>query len=730
MNDFQLKKLIGKLTGVTLVREAMADFANVPPIAKRDISWSRHFGGAMPDVPEAVTAVFNRKIESYKNEFVESTGIKFNGERLVYAYFGKDPIMAESQMKTAQTDPRYKELLDFMQNKGLRLLRSPSAENKHAQSTGAPYNPLDTNGGKDANGRDKYFENFGYAWGAKKMPVSRNKRQTTNVTDQASISSYLKSDKTRAEWEAKNIRLVQVVTAQRGNGFGVYFQDHEGKLYPVTGDNYFAATNLTEDSPGFVDKSAYKASKGQAVKFYGIRGETRDQNVATLPTGSQFRLNGLDDPKPQFVSKGKGLGDDNKTEGMGRKSRYLLNIKNDGTLWWIPMTDTTKLRKNDSPQAHPLTEAQVDYLNPHKGAYYKLTNPDTNVYSWDTVDPDIRDQQQADYQEKTNMMNEMYDEISRKTGQEPKTGLNAYKWVIIGPAGTRGKNTGQGKTNATMFSPDNTFQDQSQNPTAKASSSQEAKMAQAVDTGGMPGTAAPPTFQSPGAGAPLEHLDSSGDYNGIGGADVHRKDWIRVSGEYNGDRVATLMAAGVNSKMPASQAMSGGNARTGEPSLRIALVKAFKQWNIKAPFPDDGEVNAAQMLFDKVVRGEQPAPGEDAPANNDPTGGLAAGDDAGTPDMAAGETGGNEQGMPAEPAIQQEAPVAPTPPVPPQSSMNLENTGIEHLPPGQEFPQNAGAPAKPGSLRVRYNNDWHTMAKNKGYLKTSNEVIRKLKGKG
>jgi hypothetical protein len=283
------------------------------------------------------------------------------------------------------------------------------------------------------NGSQKYFENFGYAWGAKKAATNRNIRRADYIPPEKA-HQIMQNPEQSEQLDQQGKRIVKVVTAQKNGAWGVFFTD-QTNLYPVIGDNYYAQSKTNEGDNGLADKGMFAATKGQHRKFYGYSSDEGRGKVFTMPTQTQFLLpGGPQDPNPQPVHKG-GLA------GVGRGERFYLWIKNDGTLWWLPSHEAREILGGQG-QPIPLTKEQVDKLNLENGEYFVLTNPDKFVYSLDTLDPVSRQKAEQDFRQKTDVMNQMYDEMLRQNPQEPPhVGLNAFKYciVVVGGGGGHSK---------------------------------------------------------------------------------------------------------------------------------------------------------------------------------------------------------------------------------------------------------------------------------------------------
>jgi hypothetical protein len=538
MKEKELKHLLSKLTGVNLYKKkvvtAMADVMGALFLKNRQLNWQRyHDGDALSDCPVAMKQEISSIMRDFQGSFAQSLGQmpEVANASVIFAYYAKDPAVSEEQMQYLQNLPKgeeYLQTINFINEHGLRLWMSPNGMHNYVYKTGRKG---DTSA---VNGSNKFFETFGYAWGAKKAATNKNIRQANYLTPEK-LEAIRNDPEKQSQLEESDVRVVQVVTAEKNGAYGIFFSDGNG-LIPVIGDNYYASANIKdENDQSFVDKAKFVASKGQHKKFFGLNtADSARGKILTLPTQTQYTLQTPNDPNPQPVRKGGGdLGK------SSRYSRYYIWPKNDGTLWWINATQTSRINNS-----MPLTKEQVDSLNVENNNYYLLSNPDKFVYSWETIDPISRPKVEQNYHQVTGLMNEIYDALmTMNPDKQPHVALNAFKYCIIGPAFKQGANVDQKETAG-------------RNPYSTT------------------------------------YLRETHDGTNI----MRREDWIVVANEFNSGRAASTG----NHGFQVAQSIDGLNALSGSMTLEDALKKAFSLWEINAPYPDENEIQAAQDLFDKL----------------------------------------------------------------------------------------------------------------------------------
>lgn len=602
MNDFDIKQLISKLTGVQLVKQAMPDVAGVKHIKNRGLQWEE-FQPGTTDVAPIVSAEISNLMSEFQAKFHESSGGNSNA-RMIWAYVTKDASIQKSHIDAIKTsdDPRkdqFLALIEWMNKYGARLWMSPTALDRHVQDTGQAVQD-------SSNTSAKWLEQFGYIWGLHKKGDYRNKRQADDVSDEH--AEQIKNDpKAQEGLKQTNQKLMQVVTAPMNGAYGIFFDDGHNKI-PVIGTDYYASSGTHQHDRGWVDWDTFRSESGQHSKYYGITMPQPNGDVKKMlvyPTSTQFLLpEGEQDPNPQIVSKadlkstmsekteyiwnnggtetmipnneiakgGRGTYVWKKPDGkvveipakqlqIKESPLYYLWIKNDGTLWWVPKDmrnevagrerKSVKKREGaETGQPFPLTREQVDFFNMLKNKHVRVTNPHTLVYSWDTLPdntPEEKQEKQAkieDWKQKTRLMNQLYDFIAEHPQLPPSdVRLQATKYVIIGPQFKEGSNTGVQETIGRMKSHHTLIHDM------------------------MPGTE--------------EHYAT-------------RKGWVVVGGEFNAARAE---ARGERGLQPA-QSISGTGPLTQYATVYDAIDYAFKAWKINAPKPNGEELKAAQQAFD------------------------------------------------------------------------------------------------------------------------------------
>lgn len=430
--------MLSKLTGVYLVKESalwdhpenrfqgqqskmMPDAPGVKNMSQRGTEWHEiNDASELKGVPSVVT----ESVKEMQSRFSDSFG---QGVKMIFSYIGEDPAIPSKEIQHLESDPNLPEakrrqflhVISFMNNFGIRLFMSPNSMQGY-----------DGSGDKNkTNGSNWFFQNFGYAWGAKKVPTG--KMRVANPITEVDLQQGAKPGR----------KHVQVVTGHKNGGWGIFFKDEENQLIPVTSDEYYNRTGSSRDDFGFVDKEHYVNTKGQHKKYF----ENYEFKKILLPTQTVYSLpNGLQDPNPIPVPKTyqpkKAQVEPMNRRTLARDQKYYIWPRNDGTLWWVPFGE-----RMEKANVHPLTKEQVDRINVKNGQWFDLGAEDVETYSWDTIPADQRARLEDDFKQKTQVMNEIWDYLAMN-GFEQDVGLQAYKWCIIGPQFTDSENVDSGET--------------------------------------------------------------------------------------------------------------------------------------------------------------------------------------------------------------------------------------------------------------------------------------------
>lgn len=617
MNDRDLKQLIGKLTGIRLVQaektvSAMANQAGAGVMFKnRRVQWSRCYPNqAMQNVPPNVLADIQKCQQSFISKFAVSGGEPAQMTELIFSWLGKDVAIDDNRMAALMRYPdenrkaAWKEAIDFMNSHGIPLSKSQQGMHRWAQ--------MPENKNVDQTrymGSDWYFGEYGYAWGARKTLTNKTIRNTDHVTpdeaDKMLKSGNLDNLSVNRGGNSYPASLTQVVVSKKNNGWGLFLQDMgSGKMEPAINDAYYIATNKTSDDKNFADKAQMVKNRGGHTKFYGYL-DDRNNFIPVRLSQTQFRLpRGPQDPKPIAVPTAR-----NQAAGYsmgGRDDRYYIWPKNDGTLWWIPATQHRGVG-HGSADAYPLTEEQVKMVCGAKlGSFWMKAKINREAYDPKTIGPEQRE----NYLKITHALSDVYDTLTGM-GMEPQhVGLNAYKFVIIGPAFKNPESYGIGLTTGRMTGP-STIAPEDQIPEAKEGLRSDEKI-------------------------------------------VKRTKWVVMSNEYNSGKAETKGTGGFD----VAQSVDGMSADAYRDSLMGAIQYISGTWGVNTEMPNAQEMQAAEELFNRVNRPERiNPPGEVPPGTADqaaqpetpPTGGPA-------------NPTGAPQGSPVEPglAVKQQPVGAPT----------------------------------------------------------------------
>ena len=547
-------QLISRLTRVPLMREGMADVPGVKRIKNREgLEW-QEFNGDSIDIPPIVKSELTNIMSDFQSKFHEFAGGNEN-TRMIWAYCTKDSAIQQAHLQALEQsdDPRkgqFLSIIEWMNKFGARLWMSPGSIERYIQQSGQKVQ-------NSSNTSQKWLEQFGYIWGLKKKGDYRNKRDAKDISDEH--VEVIKNDTAQLEqMEQSGQKIMQVVTAQKNGAWGIFFTDGHN-IVPVIGEDYYNSSKTNEHSNDWVEWDTFRDESGQHSKYFGVKSTQPDGNVKkqfVYPTSTQFLLpEGEQDSNPKVVSKAE----IKNTSSQGQPIYYLW-IKNDGTLWWVPKEARNDIagkerkgKKRDgstSGKPFPLTKEQVDAMNLLKDKHVKITKPHAMVYSWDTLpeqepeDKEIKQKKMQDWQEKTHLMNQMYDFFSEHPQLPPMdVRLQATKYVIVGPQFKKGENTGSQETMGRMKSHHTLIED-----------------------------------VTPG----------SEDHYAV------RKGWVIVGGEFNAARAE---ARGERGLAPA-QSIDGMGPLTPRATVYEAINDAFSSWKINVPKPPADELQSAQSAFD------------------------------------------------------------------------------------------------------------------------------------
>jgi hypothetical protein len=560
MRDQQVKHLLSKLTGISLLKKAMPMVPGQVSLKNRRLIWHRYDANQMIAIPTIMKSEMDSLIEQFHSSYSQyAQGMDFGG--MVFAFYANDSSVTEQDFSLIEgsnlPDETKKEFLrvaQFLTDHGVQLWWSPEQM----------ANYMGRGDKSSINGSDLHRKTFGYAWGAQKQIDPERKIRQTQHLDPDKAMRLMNDDSTVAEMQAKNQRIVQVITGEKNGRFGIFFTDGS-QLFSVVPDAYFDAlkSGLAQqgqplDENSGADKSILRDLKSGIEKFFTIQSQLHPdlKKERFLPNQKRFILDTPDDPKPKPVfgfnvgaGSAKKVGPAHDGRHLGNTEpdkRYIACLFNDGTMYWQ--------KESDKSVRFPMTEAQVDTFNGWKKSYWVITNPDN--FEWSFQDP----QQEQQYRHDAGVMNQISDFLQAHSNTERHVASQKFQTVIIGPRFTNSSQIGEEQTIGTMSHPE--------------------------------------TF--------IEGLDN-GQFVG------KRGDWVVVKKEYNISSLSQL------STMP-GQAVSGTGPLQGFPSLQQAISEVYTKYKVPAHIlPDQKTIEAAQMAFSNAQKAfgtqapqniDQPLPGE------------------------------------------------------------------------------------------------------------------------
>lgn len=557
MKDFELKKLISKLTGVNILspyKTAMPLLSGQMTLKNRQLTWHRFNVSQIPDhlplrMKNEMSSFINRYVSAYK-QYV-SAEMQQDFSSMMFAWYAEDSSIGEDDFKRLQesTHPHKDKLVEvanFIQARGVPLAKS-QVEFNQTRSV------RDKEGGY--NGGEVHAQNYGWAWGAKEAPSEDNGERRFHKF----LSPKQKNDPTFIESVyAKNGVIVQVTTAQVENGWGIFFTDGQ-EILPVIPE---AAIKKMQElggtlSPDSTMNKEIMRGFGNIHRWFAHRSENDPTAIASFrPNERRFLLDNEQDPKPKaiywfnaneggkkvigpaFDGRHRGMFEQrnkyNKRESIDSKV-YTLMIRANGTLYWQNEADK-KITFN-------ATQEQVDFFNHTKGNWLVLTEPGYKKFSFD--DPNL----QKKYYDDCYYLNELRDFITSTSGRW-HVASQSYQVILVGPRFTAADQVGPNQTPGYLYHPE-----------------QEA------------------------ANIPLE--EHSGEFTG------KRDDWVLEKHEFY---ISTFREAMMKGKFdaPTSEigpALSDGMVKT----CNDAVQRAISKYHIpNSVLPSGNEIKAAQSAFDNA----------------------------------------------------------------------------------------------------------------------------------
>lgn len=463
MNDLQLKRIISKLTGVELVKVAMPALKGQATLKNRRLNWQRyqpgtHLPGDMPEYMSSELEKLTSKFAQAYMQFVDDANLNAF-QSMVFIFFAQDASLKSDDLDFLQQahyipDQEKQELLrvaNMIMKKGIPLAMSP---NEFQQGEKASW-----------NGSPTYTRLYGWAWGAHSGPLTDpGNRISKNIApEQLNNANWMHKNV-----DSKNLTAVQVVTAQMGEGWGIFFQDESGELLPVVPEKFLdmmkkGGGDLAEDAS--FDTSVLR-SGGGIDKFFGARSYNNPSVAGTFTPGSgRFYLERETDPRPRPINwkhkQNIPLADyyegrsqfqyRNQSETNKRKfstdphvHRAMLRVN--GTMYWQSEADPN-VKFN-------MSEQQVRYLNIHEGQWYRLSEPGYRTFVFDNP------QQQQQYEHDTQVMNRLR-EILRDANRIDSVASQSFQTIIVGPRFTEGNQSGEKTVPGVLPAPQNVAEEAS-----------------------------------------------------------------------------------------------------------------------------------------------------------------------------------------------------------------------------------------------------------------------------
>lgn len=466
MKDRQIKQIISQLTGVELVKTAMPLLKGQIPIKDRRLNWHAYKpGSALPDnLPQYMVNDLEKRVTSFSEaymQFVSDANVEAFSS-MVFIFWADDPSLKQEDfefIRGADYLPEHEkqELLrvaKFITDKGVPLAMSPREFKPNEKPSW--------------NGSPSYTKAYGWAWGAKEGPLTDPGNRFSRHVPEENLRD--------ANWLKKNVDdknqvLVQVVTAQMGGKWGIFFQDESGEILPVVPEKFLEVMRQSAgpggDDENLDTKINILREGGGIDKFYGARGYNNPNAKGTFTPGSgRFYLQTPDDPRPRPVNwKHKNttpLGDvyENRTQFTYRKQSptnrrkyttdpnvYKAMLRVNGTMYWQ--------NEADSSIKIDMTEAQVDYLNHFKGKWFRLGEPGYRTYVFS------QPEQQNRYQQDCESLNKLWD-VLRDANRVNHAASQMYQTIIVGPRFTEAHQSGEKTVPGILAHPENVSEEPSE----------------------------------------------------------------------------------------------------------------------------------------------------------------------------------------------------------------------------------------------------------------------------
>jgi hypothetical protein len=584
MQDFELKSLISKLTGVTLIKQAMPLMGGQLNLKNRKLIWHNFDPKTMPihlpDKMKSEVSKFYNDYASYYKQFVPEANIA-NFDSMMFAWYAEDASVTEDDMKRIESSnipnkARLLQLAKFITDNGIPLGQSRAEFNEsagqHAKQT--------------FNGGDQHLAHFGWAWGAKELPPEDDGRRAARpltenrVGDMAWLKQHVFD---------KGEILVTPITAEEDGAYGIFLTEDGSDKLPVIPEamvremkQYMAGQDkpLTPDTPimkhllkayggfekFFIYKSAHDPSGkgmqwaftpgekrflldmrqgGDAERPWDLEKDTKDPH----PKGIHWKdaTSGLRPPKPandgrhrgMFIQAPQGSAGKYKKNQTIDQRVFVAMIRANGTMYW-------QQEKDPSTQVN-MTEEQVNHFNQYQGKIFRLGNPGFKKWGFG---PDQKEEYQQ-YLNDCHELDQLRNFITETTGKT-HVASQKYQVVLVAPRFTFGKQVGETETAGFMYHP----------ATESENAPQEAH---------------------------------GGEFTG------KRDEWVIEKTEYD---LSAARAAKFKGGMDLPQSVHGGGALSdsqNSDSCEHAIKRAIQLYKIPSSVqPPEAKIQAAQQAFDNA----------------------------------------------------------------------------------------------------------------------------------
>mgnify|MGYP000041235440 CR=1 FL=1 len=443
MNEYTLKQLISKLTGVELVRTGMARHMQGVNIKNRMLEWKPW--SMSGELPNYVKQYIDKRLLDWETTF---------GDSVAFALFAIDPSVTDEDLARLDESnhPRKDEIREVVDRivieSGIPLLQSKTEASMRRPGIQV---------GGDFNGSESHAQAYGWAWGAEKAYPDEDTRQVKHLTQveqsrhlrKAENYKRLREDGQLPNWYATP-KVFTPVVAPVGGGFGLFLKN----IYDDTLMNIISPSILALQAK-LLDKEVDDLDSNMDLSVKVLRhtstintffANTVQQGKQTIrsnfaPGRRMFLLDSPNDPNPKPiypkrsdtpdkidpVFQGRTISDFATAKQYKNQIKYtkfddrlyILKLKLNGLLFWENVQDPSKVFN--------ATEEQINTFNCYKGRIFQISNFVRNKYKFTTY------AQKAQYEKDCNLLNEFRDFIRTLPESQKKNDLGEL--LYIGPDG-------------------------------------------------------------------------------------------------------------------------------------------------------------------------------------------------------------------------------------------------------------------------------------------------------